>query len=753
MAFLSATVGLASGIMMFYFCASTMPDSTIFVAVAVPTPLRTLFHYSLPSNERVAIGSRVRVPFGPRKLVGIVTEINSQPDIEVAKVRPVLEVFGAGGDLTEPILKLCRWASDYYHHPIGEVLASALPTLLRKGADPQESSRVLTLTSKGRLIDHQLLGRAHAQRKLLGALQQSGRTREEVGALDISSQTIRSIESKDWAQWQAEVPVPLEPFSAGSVNYSGITVTDEQATAIGAVNRRTDSKPFLLYGVTGSGKTEVYLRVIEPLLKAGKQVLILVPEIGLTPQTISRFQDRFDVPITILHSSLTDKQRALGWLRAREGSAGIVLGTRSAIYTPLKFPGAIIVDEEHDASYKQQDGFRYSARDLAVLRAGFEGLPVILGSATPSLESLHNADRGKYHLLKLATRPPGIEPERYELLDTRHLEKKNGLTRALRHQIGDRLANREQVLIFINRRGFAPVMICNDCSWVANCSRCDAKLTYHLNTNTLVCHHCGTISRNILSCQSCRSSQLSPLGLGTQRIEQTLMAMFPEFPVLRIDRDSTRRKGSMESFISEIKTGELAILVGTQLLAKGHHFPNVTLVAMLDIDSGFYSADFRATEKLGQTILQVGGRSGRADKPGTVTIQTDFATHPLLETLVKGGYFEFASGLLEERKEAGLPPSAFHAIFRAEANASNTARSFLEKIITKVQVRNTVNLLGPIPALMEKKAGRYRQLLIVTSENRSDLHREVRRIIQTTESLRDSKKVRWSVDVDPTDMF
>ena len=730
-----------------------MSDSTIFVAVAVPTPLRNLFYYSLSVNERVDIGSRVRVPFGTRKLVGVVTEVNSRPDIDIAKVRPVLEVLGPVGNLTEPILKLCRWASDYYHHPIGEVLATALPSLLRKGADPQESSQILTLTPAGALIEQDSMKRAPAQWKLLSALQQSGRTKEELSAMDISNQTIRAIEKKDWAQWFAEVPLPLEPFSSSSVNPSGIKITEEQATAINAVQNRNDAKPFLLYGVTGSGKTEVYLRVIEPILKAGKQVLILVPEIGLTPQTISRFRDRFNVPVTILHSSLTDKQRALGWLQAREASAGIILGTRSAIYTPLKFPGAIIVDEEHDASYKQQDGFRYSARDLAVLRARFEGVPIILGSATPSLESLHNANSGKYHLLKLATRPPTIEPERYELLDTRHMEQNDGLTRALRNRIRERLANKEQVLIFINRRGFAPVMICNDCSWVAHCLRCDAKLTYHLNTNTLVCHHCGTISHNITRCQSCRSSQLSPLGLGTQRIEKTLTAMYPDFPVLRIDRDSTRRRGSMESFISEINTGEPAILIGTQLLAKGHHFPNVTLVAMLDIDSGFYSSDFRATERLGQIILQVGGRSGRATKPGTVAIQTNFATHPLMETLVTDGYLEFATGLLLELKEAGLPPFTFHAIVRAEANSSTMARSFLESIILKVQVRKTVTLLGPIPALMEKKAGRYRQLLIVTSANRSDLHHVVRHIIQTTESLPDSKKVRWSVDVDPTDIF
>ncbi len=730
-----------------------MSDSTIYVAVAVPTPLRNLFHYSLPAGKQVAIGSRVQVPFGSRKLVGVVTEVNSQPDIDLAKVRPVLEVFGAGGDLPEPILRLCRWASEYYHHPIGEVVASALPTLLRKGAAPQEPTQLLTLTPAGHLVDLGSLGRAHAQRKLLGALQQSGRTREELGAMDISSQTTRAIEKKNWAIWRREVPTPFEPFSGGTANHSGITVTEEQSAAIDAVQNHTDLKPFLLYGVTGSGKTEVYLRVIEPLLKARKQVLILVPEIGLTPQTISRFQNRFDVPITILHSSLNDKQRVLGWCKAKEGAAGIILGTRSAIFTPIKFLGAIIVDEEHDASYKQQDGFRYSARDLAVLRAGFEGLPVILGSATPSLESLHNADSGKYHLLTLATRPPDIEPERYELLDTRHLELKNGLTRALRHQIGERLANKEQVLIFINRRGFSPVMICNDCNWIAHCRRCDAKLTYHLSTNTLVCHHCGTISHNIISCQSCSSSQLSPIGLGTQRIEQALVSMFPDFPVLRIDKDSTRRKGSMESFISEINTGEPAILVGTQLLAKGHHFPNVTLVAMLEIDSGFYSADFRATERLGQIVLQVGGRSGRADKPGTVTIQTAFATHPLMETLVEAGYSEFAASLLQERKEAVLPPFAFHALIKAEANSSTTARSFLEAIIKKVDVRNSVNLLGPIPALMEKKAGRYRQLLIVASENRSDLHRELRHIIMTTESLPDAKKVRWSVDVDPTDMY
>ncbi|MBT4161640.1 MAG: primosomal protein N', partial [Gammaproteobacteria bacterium] len=691
-----------------------MPASPRFISVAVPTPLRSTFQYRLEGGQSVRPGSRVLVPFGHRKLAGVVTGIEEEPNVDNKKIRQVLDVFDDSASLTDPILKLCQWAAGYYDHPIGDVIANALPTLIRKGGNPRDPLNKLHITSAGANADPTVLRRAPAQRQLLANLIDEPLTRGEIKLRRISSRTVKSLIDKDWAEWQQERTEPDQPFELGSVHIPDIEITGEQADAIAAID---DTTPYLLQGITGSGKTEVYLRLMEPLLKAGSQILVLVPEIGLTPQTVARFRDRFDVPLTLLHSSLSDRERALGWMQAKEGSVGIILGTRSAVFTPLLNPGAIIVDEEHDTSYKQQDGFRYSARDLAVLRGQFEQMPVVLGSATPSLESLHNVETGKYRHLQLRKRPPGTVSESYELVDTRHLERREGFTRALRNRIKDQLAIGDQVLVFLNRRGFAPVMMCSDCNWIAHCRRCDAKLTYHLNLNSLVCHHCGSSNHNIISCQACGSNHVAAIGLGTQRIEQTLKEMFPNYPVLRIDRDSTRRQGAMEDFVEQVGSGEPAILVGTQLLSKGHHFPNVTLVALLDIDAGFYSSDFRALEKLGQLILQVGGRAGRAEKPGTVVIQSDFATHPLLQTLITNGYAEFSELLLKERQDLELPPYTFNALIRAEAADSSLAREFLESISDGRKSSPSVDLLGPIPALMEKKAGRFRQILILTSNS------------------------------------
>ena len=662
-----------------------MTNQPMFAAVAIPKPLRHYFHYRLPEGSKPRIGARVRVPFGKRELSGVIAGLEANPDIAEEKIRELLEILPADGDLPEVILKLCNWAADYYQHPVGEVIAAAMPSLLRKG------------------------------------------------------------------KWQADKLPDAGPFSLQRTHYQDIEVTPEQKSVLDRITQAGSEKPFLLHGITGSGKTEIYLRVTESILQQGGQVLVLVPEIGLTSQTINRFQNRFDLPISIMHSGLTDKERAIGWLQAKEGQTGIILGTRSAVFTPMKSPGLIIVDEEHDASYKQHDGFRYSARDLAVLRGQMEQVPVILGSATPSLESLHNALTGKYELLKLVKRPPGVQTESYELLDTRYLATTGGFTHTLKSRIETRLAKGEQVLVFINRRGFAPVMMCKDCNWIAQCSHCDARLTYHLSTDTLVCHHCGRLNRNLVSCQSCGGNQLSTIGAGTQRVEQTLNNLFPQVPVYRIDRDSTRKKGAMKSLLNEVHKEGPAILVGTQLLAKGHHFPNVTLVAILDVDSGFYSADFRAVEKLGQMILQVGGRAGRANKPGLVILQTAFASHPLLQQLVSAGYSDFAKTLLDERQEAELPPCTFQALVRAEASQSSTAREFLELIAKAAPVHKSVDLLGPIPALMEKRAGRYRQLLIVAANQRALIHQSLSEIIAIAESLPEARKVRWSVDVDPVD--
>ena len=718
--------------------------------MAVPTPLRSTFQYRLTKGQSAPPGAQVIVPFGKRKLVGVVTSNDRMAKLPEHKIRDVIKVLSNELHLTKPLLKLCEWAADYYHHPIGEVIASALPTLIRKGVHPRAPVECLLITSKGNEVELAAMRRSPAQRKLLLLLKSDSPTKDDLKIQNISNQTIKTLILNGWATWRSKSPSTPPFFQLNSVNHEGISLNKEQEKAIASVKKKA---AYLLHGVTGSGKTEVYFRLIEPVLKSRKQVLFLVPEIGLTPQTISRFRTRFNVKMAVLHSSLSDQERAAGWLRAMEGGAGIILGTRSAIFTPIAKMGLIIVDEEHDSSYKQQDGFRYSARDLAVLRGNFEACSVILGSATPSLESLRNVESRKYKLLSLTKRAAGAQQEKYELIDKSHLESNEGFTKPLKEQIANQLGLGHQVLVFLNRRGFAPVMMCSTCRWIAQCPRCDARLTYHLKQNSLICHHCGTIHRDVANCQSCGGQHVSAIGLGTQRIEQYLKATFPNTPILRIDRDSTRRQDAMGSFVAEVGKGLPAILVGTQLLAKGHHFPNVTLVAMLDVDASFYSSDYRALERLGQLVLQVGGRAGRADQHGTVMIQTDFAYHPLLRKLIDEGYSAFASELLDERLELLLPPYRFHALIRAEAKDHGLARDFLENVVRQVKPKKTFNLLGPIPALMEKKAGRFRQLAILTSEARLILHQELGEMIKLADQSELSRKVRWSVDVDPVDLF
>ncbi len=719
-----------------------------YVLVALPVPLRESFCYRC--NDVPEKGSLVRVPFGSRKLVGVALDETTPPaHLKPSSIRAIDEVLPFPSALPAEILQLCGWAADYYHHPLGEVYAAALPSLIRKGKYEFEPPTLLQLSKTGESVSESELTRAPAQRKAIEALSAAPMSRSALKTFGVSSQTIKALIEKSWASWEpvaADIESPITPAN-------GPTLTAEQSDAVSKVLGSALHSTFLLDGVTGSGKTEVYLQVIADQLAQGHQVLVLVPEIGLTPQTIRRFEQRFRFPVHIYHSSATDKERADTWTLASRGEAKIVIGTRSAIFIPFTKLGAIIVDEEHDASYKQQDGFRYSARDLAVLRGQFAKVPVILGSATPSLESRNNCHQGKYALLQLTKRPPGVKTERYELVDTRHLEKIDGLTRRLKARIRETLENGNQVLVFLNRRGYAPVLICNDCGWIANCRRCDAKLTFHMSSRSLVCHHCGIISHNILTCQSCRSRQVAAIGIGTERVEQTLSALYPAYPVIRIDRDSTRRKGEMEAALEEVHSGKPSILVGTQLLAKGHHFPAVTLAAILDVDGGFYSTDFRATERVGQLIIQVGGRSGRADRPGEVIIQTEFAGHPLLKSLVNDGYAAFSEKLLDERREAQLPPYVFQALIRAEATDSRKAHDFLQQVIEKSGLGDSVNLLGPMPALMEKRAGRYRQLVVILADSRRTLHHTLDNLIAAAMRLPDANKIRWAVDVDPVDLF
>lgn len=527
-----------------------------------------------------------------------------------------------------------------------------------------------------------------------------------------------------------------------------------QQQAIACITATKNFQTFLLDGVTGSGKTEVYLQVIENILSWGKQALILVPEIGLTPQTLQRFQQRFAAPIVTMHSNMSDRERMQAWLLAKTGTAAIIIGTRSAIFIPLQNPGIIILDEEHDLSFKQQSGFRYSARDLAILRGQLENIPVVLGSATPSLESLHNATRQRFHLLSLPERAGAALQPTFQIIDIRNQYLEEGLSPALLTAMQQHLQREGQVLLFLNRRGFAPTLLCHVCGWIAKCQRCDARLTLHQNPKRLFCHHCGSYEKSLQQCCQCKSTNLLALGLGTERLEIALTKHFPEINIVRIDRDSTRRKGSMQQMLQDIQDGKSKILIGTQMLTKGHHFPNVTLVGIVDVDSYLFSADFRGSERMGQLIVQVAGRAGRAEKPGEVIIQTHYPQHPLLQKLIQQGYSSFAKDLLEERRAAQLPPYTFLALLRAEAVAATAPLNFLETVKKILQsATQQLQILGPMPAPMQRKAGKYRAQLWIQAKKRQELQNVLKTLIQQLEKLKLGRKVRWSIDVDPLEIF
>jgi primosomal protein N' (replication factor Y) (superfamily II helicase) len=728
----------------------------LILDIAVPTPLRRSFHYlppdDFPSTTRP--GCRLRVPFGSKQMVGVLLGYANESASD--KLRHAIELVDTEPVMPETLLQLCVWAADYYHHPVGDVLASALPVLLRKGDTTERLIRRLFLATKGLETEPESIQRAPRQTEALRYLRQlapAGASRDQLRQQAISTATIRALAARQLVEWQ-ETNISPKTFKIADIDYSGITLNAEQSTALGAIETPDGAgETFLIQGITGSGKTEIYLRAIESRLRRHQQVLVLVPEIGLTPQTVERFTHRFNLPIAVIHSGLTDKERLKSWQMAACGEAAIIIGTRSAVFTPMARPGLIVVDEEHDASLKQQDGFKYSARDLAVLRGRLEQISVLLGSATPSLESLHNAQLGKYRLLHLHHRPVGIETETYQVLSLKHQQVNEGFSKPLLQKMHTHLNNGSQVLVFLNRRGFAPVLLCQECHWIANCRRCDARLTCHLSMQRLICHHCGFETAIPKRCDQCQATQLTLLGLGTQRVEQFLKSQFPDIAVVRIDRDSTRRKGTLDTMLATFASGDPAILVGTQMVAKGHHFTNVTLSAIIDIDSSFYSADYKSMERMGQLILQVGGRSGRSNKPGSVVVQTHFPDQPALRQLINDGYTVFAENLLQERQANELPPFTYQALIRAESNSRTLAMEFLETLNGKNSRNPSVELLGPIPSTMEKRAGYYRALLLFSSPSRAALHAELSERIVLAENSALGRKVRWAVDVDPMDLY
>ena len=649
------------------------------------------------------------------------------------------------------LLQLLSWAAVYYHHPIGETLATALPVLLRKpGKTPDMRVKVWQLSDAGHQQLERGLNRAPRQLSVLNQLKAhpQGLVRE---TLSVPLAVLKTLQQKGWIVCLDAAPERAQEILNSSQALHSLT--EPQEKAVKAVQTAFESfSTFLLEGVTGSGKTEVYLQLIEPLLQDHRQVLVLVPEIGLTPQLIDRFRQRFTVDVAVLHSGLSDSQRLRAWQQAADGTARLILGTRSAIFTPLKNPGLIIVDEEHDSSFKQQEGLRYSARDLAVWRAHQLNIPVMLGSATPSLESLYNARQGRYQLLLLPERAGQALAPKMHLLDLRHQPMRDLLSAVLLDAMDVHLKRGGQILLFLNRRGFAPVLLCHACGWVSECRRCDARMTLHQRRGELRCHHCGSQRRVDAFCPSCGSSELLGIGEGTERVEQALLQRFPNDPVLRIDRDTTRRKGQLEDALCDAQAGKARILLGTQMLAKGHHFPNVTLAAILDADQGLFSSDFRASERMAQLIIQV---AGRADKPGEVIIQTHHPDHPLLRQLVEQGYPAFAEAALRERQDTLLPPYASMALLRAEATDAEHPRAFLESAreLAEPRMSDSLQLWGPVAAPMERRAGRYRAQLLVQTSNRSELQQLLKHWVPQLETLKQARRVRWSIDVDPVDMF
>ncbi|MBW9264339.1 MAG: primosomal protein N' [Candidatus Thiodiazotropha sp. (ex. Lucinisca nassula)] len=727
--------------------------------IALPGPLRVLYDYLPPENppHNPAVGCRYQIPFGRSSRIGILMAINANSDVPPDRLKRALRQIDTQPLLGSSDLRLLHWAANYYQHPLGDVIFHALPVTLRKHSSRSGSRQNgVRLTTLGNTVNPESLRQAPKQLALMRALAQTpeGMARTILmQRLQISQSVVRVLLEKGWIE-RCQIPESPQPVTSYS---NDIDLNSEQREAVDQVYRQLGRfRPFLLHGVTGSGKTEVYLRLIETVVGRGQQALLLVPEIGLTPQLLQRFQKSMGAGVAVLHSALADGERERVWQTLRRGQRPILIGTRSAVFTPMPNLGLIIVDEEHDLSYKQQEGFRYSARDLALVRGQQCGCPVVLGSATPSLESLRNVAEGRYTRLSLPQRVGNARIPPLMLLDIRNVHLDGGLSPALIKQLRQTLDADEQALLFLNRRGYAPMLTCHACGWLTDCPRCDARMTHHRQLQLLWCHHCGHQRREPNQCPECGCPDLRPLGQGTERVEEALQRHFPGTPLARIDRDSTSRKGALEQILSRIKAGEFPLLLGTQMLAKGHHFPDVTLVAILDVDQGLFGADFRASERMAQLVLQVAGRAGRAERPGRVLIQTRHPDHPLMQLLTKRGYEAFADEALEERRAAAFPPYSHQVLLRAESTKAADPENFLNQAIKVGRALNgngSLEFWGPVPAPMARKAGKTRAHLLIQSAHRQPLHQWLTKWVSEIARLSEARRVRWSIDVDPQEML
>ena len=728
----------------------SMPDALaalLTVRVALDVPLAREFDYLAPPP--VAVGQRVWVPFGPRRLCGVVVAlIDTPPD---RPLKPVFQVLDTPDPLPADWLALVAFAADYYCHPLGQSLFTALPPALRQ-------PRTIALPD----IQHYRLSelgqqacapsrRAHRQQILRECLAQERPSRDTIRAL--GSGMTRLLD--DWcAQGWVEAFTP-EPCATVLKQGPVPDLTAEQQDALQQLDGR-DFAVTVLHGVTGSGKTEVYLRRIAQALAEGRQVLVLIPEINLTPQLEARFRARFpETPLALLHSHIAEQARAQAWLSAWQGRARLVLGTRLAVFTPLPDLGLIIVDEEHDHSFKQQDGLRYSARDLAIWRAKQSQVPILLGSATPSLETLANVEAGRYRRIRLLQRATGASLPTIHLVDVRHQPPRDGLSAPVLAALQGCLAAGETSLVYLNRRGYSPVLLCADCGWMAACSDCAARLVLHLSSRTLDCHHCAHQEPIPIACPSCGNPDLKPLGQGTQRVEETLAHHFPQARIARIDRDTVSRREAWAALYAQVHAREIDILVGTQMLAKGHDFPSLSLVAVLNADGGLYSADFRASERLFSELTQVAGRAGRAEIAGQVWVQTQLPEDPLYQALVRHDFDGYCQHLLDERRLIGLPPFSYQTLLRAEAEDRGAVLEFLSHVRQHLNMPRGVLCLGPVAAAMPRLAGRERAQLIFESEKRAALRHVLQDLQHQLPQLAKPfarQQVRYMLDIDPLEM-
>lgn len=724
--------------------------------IAVPVPLRQLFSYS--HSEPLSEGVRVVVPFGSRSLVGIVVEAEPSDDLALSNtLKAVLHVLDTQAFVDADWLKLAKWLAEYYHCPIGETIATMLPAWLRKDKSQQEITMLILesafqLTEAGQLAIDEGRVKTQSHIDIVTALSNGPVCKDSLLAMAKAS-TLRTLKQKEWIENVELTPQRGVERALPQTLDSRPKANIEQAVAIGALSaQRHTFSISLIEGVTGSGKTEVYLQVIENVIQHGKQVLILVPEIGLTPQTLARFKSRFAFDIGVINSSISDKKRTQIWLKASLGHLPIVIGTRSAVFTPFFDLGMIIIDEEHDDALKQQDGLRYHARDVAAVRAKNHQIPLVLGSATPSLESLNNALIGKYQHLKLNQRAGEAQTVTQQLLDIKHETIHSGLSESVIEQMHLHLSKGNQVLLFLNRRGYAPVLMCHACGHVESCHRCDRPMTWHKQKRRMECHHCDIQRPLPQQCSQCQACEFVSEGVGTEQLESQCKQLFPQYQTVRIDRDNTRTKQAFDNLYADIHSLKANILIGTQMLAKGHHFPHVTLVVLVDVDAGLFSLDVRAQEKLAQLVTQISGRAGRASKKGYMILQTHHPHHPILQELVNNGYNHVARLLLAERRALNCPPFYSQAIIRIESADKTRCQQVLVNAKNAVTDNKTIVCIGPVPALIEKRLSRYRFMLVLRAAARKPLHHSLNTLIRVLQADKQAKKCRWSVDVDAIDL-